>query len=72
MSSRIVFQICFVFMIIGCLNWGLVALDPENNLIKTLFPDTTIIRSLIYTLICIASIIGAYIWFSYPLDVCQI
>ena len=70
--TRVVFQICFVFMIIGCLNWGLVAMDQENNIIKNLFPDTTIIRSIIYSFICIASIIAAYIWFSYPIDVCDI
>ncbi|NBN98763.1 MAG: DUF378 domain-containing protein [Flavobacteriia bacterium] len=53
--TRVIFQICFVFMIIGCLNWGLVAMDPENNIIKNLFPDTTIIRSIIYSFISICS-----------------
>ena len=71
MNSRTVFQVCFVLMIVGCLNWGLVAMDPENNIVRNIFPDSTITRSLIYTIICIAALIAGYIWYSYPIDVCM-
>jgi uncharacterized membrane protein YuzA (DUF378 family) len=70
--TRTLFQICFVLMIIGCLNWGLIVMDPDNNLVKNLFPETSLIRNIIYSFICIASIIAAYIWFSYPVDVCNV
>lgn len=70
MSSRIIFQICFVFIIIGALNWGLVALSPSNDIILTIFPDSLIIRSILYMIIAICGLIACYIWMSYPADVC--
>jgi uncharacterized membrane protein YuzA (DUF378 family) len=69
-AKRIIFQICLVFIIIGALNWGLVALSPTNDIILSIFPNTMIIRSLLYAIIGLSGIVASYIWISYPSDVC--
>lgn len=68
--SRIIFQICLVFIIIGSINWGLFALDPSNDLILTIFPNMAMIRMSLYFIICISGIIAAYLWISYPTYLC--
>jgi uncharacterized membrane protein YuzA (DUF378 family) len=70
MARRILFQICLVLIIIGALNWGLVALSPSNDIILTIFSDSFVIRSILYMIIAIAGLIACYIWLSYPTDVC--
>ncbi len=69
-NSRVVFEICLAFVLIGALNWGLVALAPSNDIILSLFPNSSYIRTLLYTIIGLAGIIASYIWLSYPTDVC--
>jgi uncharacterized membrane protein YuzA (DUF378 family) len=71
-SRRILFQICLVIVIIGAINWGLVALDEKNDLIRCLFPNQRMIQSLIYACVGIAGIVASYIWLSFPNDVCII
>jgi uncharacterized membrane protein YuzA (DUF378 family) len=71
-SSRILFQICLVIVIIGALNWGLIALDEKNDLIRCLFPNQQIIRSILYAFVGISGLIASYIWLSFPYDVCNI
>ena len=70
-SIRVIFQICLVLIFIGAINWGLVGLDPSNDLIKCLFPNTVIVRSILYSIIGISGIIGCYIWLSYSSDICN-
>ena len=71
-SSRILFQICLVIVIIGAINWGLIALDEKNDLIRCLFPNQQLIRSILYACVGIAGIAASYIWLSFPNDVCMI
>ena len=71
-ASRILFQICLVIVIIGAINWGLVALDEKNDLIRCLFPNQRIIRSILYAFVGISGLIASYIWLSFPDDVCTI
>lgn len=71
-TSRIVFQICLVLVIVGAVNWGLVALDPKNDLILCVFPDQKVIRSILYGLIGLAGLVASYIWLSVPKEVCDI
>lgn len=68
-ASRVIFQICLVFIIIGAINWGLFALSPSNDIILTIFSNS-IIRSILYMIIAISGIIACYIWLSYPTDLC--
>ena len=69
-NKKTIFNICLVLIIIGALNWGLVALSPTNDLILSLFPNTLLIRNIIYAVIGISGIIASYIWLSYPTDIC--
>jgi uncharacterized membrane protein YuzA (DUF378 family) len=69
-TIRFLFQLCLVVMILGSLNWGLFALDPENDLIKSFF-GTTVFSTLAYIIVFIAGICGSFIWLSYPNDVCM-
>ncbi len=70
--ARILFEVCLVFMMIGSINWGLFALDPSNDIIVAVFPTVPLVRSLFYFLICVAGIVAAYIWLSYPDSVCTL
>lgn len=69
-TKKIIFQICLVFIIIGALNWGLVSLSPNNDVILSVFPNTMWIRSLLYALIGLSGLIASYVWLSYPSDIC--
>ena len=71
-SNRTLFQICLVIVIIGAINWGLVALDEKNDLIRSLFPNQKMIQSILYASVGIAGIVASYIWLSFPNDVCMI
>ena len=66
---RVIFQICLVLIVVGALNWGLVGLSPENDLILTIFPGQSLIRSTLYILISIAGIVAMYLWLSYPTEI---
>jgi uncharacterized membrane protein YuzA (DUF378 family) len=70
-TSRTIFQICLALIIIGALNWFLVALDPSNDLILSIFPQSQLIRSILYATIGISGLVACYIWLSYPIDVCM-
>ena len=54
-SSKLIFIICLVLIIIGGLNWGLYAIDPSYNLVSALF-GTTMVASTVYLLIAVAAI----------------
>lgn len=71
-ASRTLFQICLVIVMIGAINWGLVALDEKNDLIRCLFPNQKTIRSILYAFVGIAGLVASYIWLSFPNDVCMI
>ena len=71
-TERTIFQICFGLIIIGALNWFLVALAPSNDIILSIFPNSQMIRSVFYAIIGIAGIVGCYYWFSYPNEVCLV
>lgn len=71
-ASRVLFQICLVIVIIGAINWGLIALDEKNDLIRCLFPNQQIIRSILYAFVGISGLIASYIWLSFPNDVCNV
>jgi len=68
--SRILFQIFFVITIFGALNWGLVAINSQNDLLLTIFPNSVILRSIFYFIIGISGIIACYLWLSFPSGVC--
>lgn len=69
-TKRIIFQICLVIIIIGAINWGLVALSPGNDIILSVFPNSMPIRSILYAIIGLSGIVASYVWISYPNDVC--
>ena len=69
-NLRNVFQVCLAFVLIGALNWGLVALAPTNDIILSLFPNSLAVRTFLYAVIGLAGLIASYIWLSYPTDVC--
>ena len=70
-NLRILFVISVTFCIIGALNWGLVAMDPNNDLLIVLFPGSQIARNIIYGLIGLSGIMTCYLLLSYPTDICQ-
>lgn len=67
--TSVLFQICFVLVLIGALNWGLYALSPSNDLVQAIFPSLPAVRTILYGLIGLSSIIAAYIWLAYPSSV---
>lgn len=71
-SYRILFQIFFVIVIFGALNWGLVSINYQNDLFLTIFPNSVLLRSIFYAIIGISGIIACFIWLSYPIEVCSI
>ena len=59
--SYITFIISLVLLIIGGLNWGLIAINSNWDLVKNLFPNTgtqEIIRRIIYGLVGIAAVLA--------------
>jgi uncharacterized membrane protein YuzA (DUF378 family) len=52
-------------MLVGAINWGLIAIHPDNNIVTYIF-NNTIFTSIIYSIIGLAGIIGTYLWLSYP------
>jgi uncharacterized membrane protein YuzA (DUF378 family) len=69
-NNKTAFQVALVIAIIGAINWGLVGLNPSNDLIMTLLPDNADIRKWIYILVGIAGVVCAYMWANYGGDVC--
>jgi len=73
-SNQTAFQIAFVLVIIGALNWGLCGIDPEYNLIEKLFSGNSgnmpTVRKVIYIAVGIAGIVAAYLALQYGGDVC--
>ena len=63
-TTRTLFQICLVFVILGSFNWGLVILDPDNNIVSSLF-NNSIFYNIVYALIFIAGLICVYLWLGY-------
>jgi len=63
-AARIVFQICFVLVILGSFNWGLVVLDPDNNIVTSLL-NNAFFYNTVYALIFIAGLVCAYLWLAY-------
>ena len=51
---RNLFQLFFVITILGALNWGLVAINSQNDLFLTIFPNSVIARSIFYFIIGIS------------------
>jgi len=71
-SQRVWFQVFFVLAVIGALNWGLVAIDPQNDLILYTFPSSKAIRSILYAIIGLSGIVACYLWLSFPNQVCRV
>ena len=73
-ANQSAFMVAFVLVIIGALNWGLVGINPEYNLIETLFPtdkgSNPTIRKYIYISVGIAAIVAAYLSLQYQGDIC--
>ena len=73
-NNKLAFQIAFVVMIIGALNWGLYAMDSNNkDLIQSLLPGDSNAdnRKYIYYAVAIAGVVAAYLWLNYSGDVCS-
>ena len=49
--------ICYILVLIGALNWGLVGIF-NYNLVSAIFGDMTFMTRLIYILVGVASIIS--------------
>lgn len=75
-TNKLVFQISFVLIIVGALNWGLYAMDPSQDLIASLFPDSggsnnATIRKYIYYAVAVAGLVAGYMWLNYSGDICS-
>ena len=68
--SRNLFQLFFVITIFGALNWGLVAINSQNDLFLTIFPNSVVARSIFYFIIGVSGIIACYLWLTFPSEVC--
>jgi hypothetical protein len=47
----------FILLIIGGLNWGLVGLNPDWNLVTTLLGDGSVLSKIVYLLVGIAAVV---------------
>lgn len=70
--SRSLFQLFFVITILGALNWGLVAINSQNDLFLTIFPNSVIARSIFYFIIGISGIIACYLWLTFQSEICKL
>jgi uncharacterized membrane protein YuzA (DUF378 family) len=73
-NNKLAFQISFVIVLIGALNWGLYAMDANNkDLIQSLLPGDSNAdnRKYVYYLVAIAAIVAGYMWLNYSGDVCS-
>ena len=75
-NNKTAFQVAFAIAIIGALNWGLVGINPNNDLILALFPDSggdtnASIRKWLYILVGAAGLVAVYMWLNYGGDVCS-
>ena len=52
-------------MLIGALNWGLIAFSSQNNIISYIY-NNSVFTSIIYSIIGLAGVLGTYLWLSYP------
>lgn len=55
-------KITLAFTIIGAINWGLIGLF-NFNLVSTIFENSPVIQSLIYTIVGICGLINIGIYF---------
>lgn len=74
-NNKTAFQVAFAIAIIGALNWGLVGINPNNDLILALFPESggdnnASIRKWLYILVGVAGLVAVYMWLNYGGDVC--
>ena len=54
---RAVFLICLVLVLVGALNWGLVSIDKEYDLVKMLFGDYSMSSRVVYGLVGLSALI---------------
>jgi uncharacterized membrane protein YuzA (DUF378 family) len=54
---RAVFLICLVLVLVGALNWGLISMDKNNDLVKMLFGDYTQASRFVYGLVGLSAVI---------------
>lgn len=48
--------ITFILVIVGGLNWGLIAINPEWNLVAKLFGDWPVVERVVYGLVGVAAL----------------
>lgn len=73
-NNKLAFQISFVIVLIGALNWGLYAMDQNGkDLIQSLLPGDSNVenRKYVYYLVAIAAIVAGYMWLNYSGDICS-
>ena len=73
-NNKLIFQISFVIVLIGALNWGLYAMDQNgNDLIKSILPgvENEQNRKYIYYVVAAAAIVAGYMWLNYSGDICS-
>ena len=71
-SLRFWFQVFFIITIIGALNWGLVAINPQNDVILFTFPNQLVLRSILYSIVGFSGIIACFLWLTYPTQICNL
>jgi uncharacterized membrane protein YuzA (DUF378 family) len=73
-QNKLIFQISFVIVLIGALNWGIYAMDSNNqDLIQSLLPGDSNAnnRKYIYYAVALAGLVAGYMWLNYSGDVCS-
>ncbi len=54
---RMLYYFCLALVLIGALNWGLVSIDKEYDLVKMLFGDYSMPSRLVYGLVGISALV---------------
>jgi uncharacterized membrane protein YuzA (DUF378 family) len=54
---RSIFYICLVLVLIGALNWGLVSMDKDNDLVKMALGDYSMPSRVVYGLVGFSAVI---------------
>ena len=70
---KIIWMISIILVIIGGVNWGLVAINPDYNLVEIISMKNKMFERLIYSIVSIAALtlifIMAYYRFHSPSDI---
>jgi uncharacterized membrane protein YuzA (DUF378 family) len=62
--NKVVDTIATVLLIVGGLNWGLMGLNMEWNVVYMIFGGMGLLLNLVYVLVGLAALYQLWVWFS--------